>query len=393
MFLYQLTTQTLTCTPFSLYSAHTASCSHTISCLNISCSHTSLALSTQQFAQQAIMEQNNDPQATPSNPPAAPTNPPANPPATLTPAQEVAALKKKFKRKLRKVVAMREQTPMLVSPATETQAKGTLSSWDSLFTGANPTQRLKDMYANLRNCLMVDSKYGHAVARLHQLELDLFRVKYEEYLYVASAPQEVQDAAGQLFVGQVATAPAPCSMPGWRDPIPGLHNEELEFFMTQEWSAIMKRLEEERIARLPPASDRPYRPKPLRFSWERPKPWERSSGNDTLLHLCSTLGRLRMTSTTEVVEMIEEYVDRTTKCKERSRILDYASRRWIDDITGILETDLRYLDSVPQECYEHVPALRQAMGDAVARLLEVHDEWGVEHQLRLGRWCESETQW
>ncbi|KAL7822147.1 hypothetical protein V8C26DRAFT_390107 [Trichoderma gracile] len=306
---------------------------------------------------------------------------------------------------------MREQTPNLVSPATIGQVKGTLADWDTLFPPGNPTRLLNEIYTSLRNCLAVDSKYGTALIRLHQLELDLFRVRYQEYLYLSGAPQEVQDAAGQLFPARDdLAATAPSANPGWRDPLPGLHEEELEFFLTQEWSAILKRLNEERIvieqeerameramerAREPPR--RPHIPDYMYRSQNRPaideKPvWERGADYTTLINLCQTLGRLNRTPATAIVEMIEEYVERTTKCRERSLILEYAGEGRLGAVASTLREDLKSLDSVPEECYEHVLPMRDAMDNAVARLAEVY-EWDLKDERRVGWAAMNDSQW
>ncbi|TFA99418.1 hypothetical protein CCMA1212_008881 [Trichoderma ghanense] len=294
---------------------------------------------------------------------------------TQTPAVEngIPALQESLKKRCRKALRMRAQKPTWISLSTEKKARFFLDSWDNI-PPAHQSQALTGMITDMRNSLSVDGKYAEALARFNTLEVHLFRLKYADYLHLASAPRELQDAARQAAAAPDAVPAMPASRPA-RDPMPGLHEEPLAFFMTQEWPAILKRLRKEE----------PVKRRRWLETWEY-------VADDALYDLCQTLARLNLFSAETLVDTIEEYVKRSSKTPEDSRLAECAAHgtRW--QVADLLERDFRKLGSAPQECRAHVPAVREAMGQAVERLLEAFD-WDEEFARRLRLLALGDAQW
>lgn len=281
-------------------------------------------------------------------------------------AQELAAQKRRMERRLRRVITMRQQKPTLVSPATARGAQDLLDRWDEIWTTYKP-EYLKTLEENVRIFLYNDPKYGAALARIHDLEVDLFRLKYASYLYLAEAPKEAQDAALQLVTARdtAATTEVDNNTPPHPDPTPGLYEEQLPFFTTQDWSAILNRMRQERAAHR--AENR--KPRHLKYVYvldeDRYDSWSFPTDESTLINLCSTLARLHVTTVEALVDKMDEYV------KLKGRGLHYsraATAEQLFQLMDVLEADIRKLDSAPEGCEEHVPAMREAITDAAGKL-------------------------
>ncbi len=195
--------------------------------------------------------------------------------------------------------------------------------------------------------LAVDEKYAPAVLRLRAFQVDAFRLRYGDYL--ASLLGQMRRDAKEVDKRDRETAPEAAT--NVAAPPIRVVPEAWDFFMSQGWTKISKRLEAENW------KDAIYE------EFTQPR-----KNNAPLVRIVQIIGAQTGQSPRRLIEGIRAYALRNAVAHQTLGDLAKEKRVW--ELRNELEADLRDLKSAPVACQGDVPAIRQAIFSTAHKYFE-----------------------
>ncbi|PTB66390.1 hypothetical protein BBK36DRAFT_1118593 [Trichoderma citrinoviride] len=257
----------------------------------------------------------------------------------LPSTNDIAAIAEMVKGGLQQIFAEKARDPFSVSPATEKHVQILSTRWDmGDFAGLGNMPEYSALLSDWSQRRRVDYKYADALARLDDLNVECFRLRYGKYF--ASGLEEFQRTPRH-----VAAPDGNFHVPL---ALPGLEEETLAFFNTHEWSEIWKRLRQE------PSLEYAH----LHLD-------DQAAEASPIVRLIQVLAGLNDIWVHRIIEAIQAYV--ALSGTAHKGIAELAATNSIMPFTGIIEDDLRDLSSAPAACTEAVPAIRDAIFVAISR--------------------------
>ncbi|KAL6806248.1 hypothetical protein J3E68DRAFT_390713 [Trichoderma sp. SZMC 28012] len=165
----------------------------------------------------------------------------ASPHVSTTNAQMVAQFEA-AKSRLLEIINMREKTPAAISAYTESRAKALLGQWEALPPIVDPSvasrwaDEINERLIEMNELLSKDAKYASAVARLEDLKIMVFQLRYSDYM-----PSYKNDPYSEVKGSHTRITPTHVVPLGSDEA----EKEALTFFENEEWTAIHDRLVEE----------------------------------------------------------------------------------------------------------------------------------------------------
>ncbi|KAL6864126.1 hypothetical protein J3F83DRAFT_742619 [Trichoderma novae-zelandiae] len=281
------------------------------------------------------------------------SNMPTTPPATDPKPAEVL---RATKQNLEDIIALQVLESTTVSPATAKRAKFILDRWES---ASKDSGIIVALASEMHRRVLGDAKYAAALARVEELNVMTFKLRYGDYL--ASSLQEWQKSSRRLEAAQDNTLVTPGNAPS-SEPfsLPRVQEEALAFFKSRKWSDVLARLDSEEGAAEP-------------YGFLKGEAVERSP----ILHLIQVLAGLNNTTAEAIIGSMKEYVGRDGIA--HSRISEYAAEKKTILLASTIVKDLQDLNSAPAACQKAVPAIRQAIWKTIHKHFAVF-EWIEEEQ-------------
>ncbi|TFA99457.1 hypothetical protein CCMA1212_008817 [Trichoderma ghanense] len=265
--------------------------------------------------------------------------------APLGETRDINAILEVVKENLQEILRIKAQKPFSISPKTEKRLRDLLARWDTGdYTGLNNATEYRALLSEINSRVEADAKYADALARLGDLDVMSFQLRYREYF--PSGFEELDKSSLRLVGTQ---KDAFCGEP---HTLSEIEEEALAFFEAQEWINIWERLGRE------PA-----------FRWPAFPLHGNSAKESPLVHLLQVLARLNDTWPDTIIATLGAYIDRNAATQ--SRIAELAAADKVLLVASTIEEDLGDLDSAPDVWKEAVPAIRDAIFVVVARYFTV----------------------
>ncbi|UKZ73469.1 hypothetical protein TrVFT333_001116 [Trichoderma virens FT-333] len=111
-----------------------------------------------------------------------------NLPRAFTTSSQVTEQFDGAKARLMDIIAMKDKTPIAISPSTESRARFLLHQWEDILPTANPVfaarwaQEIDKRLVEMNQRLTEDAKYVFALARLEDLNIMVFQLRYTDYM-------------------------------------------------------------------------------------------------------------------------------------------------------------------------------------------------------------------
>lgn len=166
----------------------------------------------------------------------------ASPHVSTTHAQMVAQFEA-AKGRLLEIINMREKTPAAISAYTESRAKALLGQWEALPPIVDPSvasrwaDEINERLIEMNERLADDAKYASAFARLEDLNIMVFQLRYSDYM-----PSYKNDHVYNEVKGPSTRITSTHAVPLESDES---EKEALTFFENEEWPVIHDRLVKE----------------------------------------------------------------------------------------------------------------------------------------------------
>ncbi|PKK51605.1 hypothetical protein CI102_5935 [Trichoderma harzianum] len=146
------------------------------------------------------------------------------------------------KSRLLEIISMREKTPTVISASTESRAKALLGQWEALppivdsSLASRWADEINDRLIEMNERLADDAKYASAFARLEDLNIMVFQLRYSDYMpsYKNDVYNEVKGPSTRITPTHVVPLESDES-----------EKEALTFFENEEWPVIHDRLVKE----------------------------------------------------------------------------------------------------------------------------------------------------
>ncbi|OTA07075.1 hypothetical protein A9Z42_0079250 [Trichoderma parareesei] len=246
---------------------------------------------------------------------------------------------------LREILRMKAQEPFSISPSMEKRVQDLLARWAvGDFTGLRNAKEYHALVAEIHERIEIDATYAGALARLDELDVMSFQLRYKEYFPLGH--QEFERRSQRLEVTQKD------AFNGDSYPMFETELEALAFFETEDWTDIWERLRKEPCfgcASCPLMGD--------------------SADESPLVNLIQVLARLMDTWPDIIIAAIRAYVRR--EAAKQSRIAQLAAANKMFLVAKIIESDLRDLEHAPAACKEAVPAIRNAIFVLICRYFTI----------------------
>ncbi|KAL7929094.1 hypothetical protein V8C35DRAFT_316223 [Trichoderma chlorosporum] len=146
---------------------------------------------------------------------------------------------KTSRNRLMEIITLKDKTPTTISPATESRIRTLLRQWDDIppivdsDVASRWAEEIDGRLIELEERLKADAKYASAFARLQDLDIMVFELRYSDYMpsYKNNPYTEAKGSPLRKLSPLVL-------------PLQSHEGEEeaLAFFETEEWSAIHSRL-------------------------------------------------------------------------------------------------------------------------------------------------------